>query len=249
MTPKPLAGLSVVVTRPREQAPALNDLLEAAGATTVEVPVIEIVDPVDGGTRLDSALSGLGPGDWLVVTSPNGAARAARAAAEIGLAAGVRVAAIGPGTRARAEADDLAVTLVPSRSIAEGLLEVFPEPPAGGGQVVLARAEVARQVLPDGLRLMGWSVTDVAAYRTIPVAVGPEAAEACGAADVVAFASSSAVAHLVDAVGVSGLPPAIASIGPATSATVSAHGLKVDVEAELHTLAGLVEAVVARFGS
>ncbi len=249
MTPKPLAGLSVVVTRPREQAPALIDLLEAVGATTVEVPVIEILDPADGGARLGSALSGLGPGDWLVVTSPNGAARAAHAAVEIGLGAGIRVAAIGPGTRARAEAAGLAVTLVPSRSIAEGLLEVFPEPPVDGGQVVLARAESARKVLPEGLRLMGWSVTDVAAYRTTPVAVDQEASDACGAADVVAFTSSSAVGHLIDAVGISGLPAAIASIGPATSATVSARGLTVDVEAEVHTLPGLVDAMATRFGS
>jgi len=237
-----------VVARPRAQASALVDLLEAAGAVAVLVPVIEIVDPADGGVGLVRAVRSLARGDWLVVTSPNGAERASMAAGDGGLAAGVQVAAIGPGTRARAEASGLSVTLVPERSIAEGLLEIFPPPPPDGGRVLLARARHARPVLPEGLRSMGWPVDDIAAYQTIAVPVDASGAKACKGADVVAFTSSSTVSHLIAAVGVEGLPEAIASIGPATSQTIATHGLNITVEAEAHTIAGLVEAMVAEFG-
>ena len=110
----------------------------------------------------------LGPGDWLVVTSPNGAERAAVVGP---LRDGVNVAAIGPGTAARAAAVGLTVRLVPDRSIAEGLVQTFPAPASdGGGRLaVLARAAVARSVLPDSLRSAGWEVLDVAAYRNVGI--------------------------------------------------------------------------------
>ena len=127
-TEAPLAGLRVVVCRPADQAGALARRLEAAGAEAVLAPVIAITGPEDGGAALRAALRGLAPGDWLVVTSANGAARAA---AQGPLPEGVRVAAIGPATARRAAEEGLRVALVPKRSIAEGLLEEFPDPPRG----------------------------------------------------------------------------------------------------------------------
>ncbi len=248
MTARSLAGLRVVVPRPRDQAAALVEALEAAGATAVEVPAIEIVDPDDGGLMLRHSIRDLRSGDWLVLTSPNGVSRVAAALDDDGLANGVCVAAIGPGTRARAEGLGLDVGLVPERSIAEGLLDVFPPPPPSGGRVVLARAEQARQALPIGLRAMGWTVDDVAAYRTVAVPVDDEGAAACAAADVVAFTSSSTVTHLVDAVGPDGLPGVVASIGPATSATARGCGIRVDLEARQHSIPGLVMALMEHVG-
>lgn len=240
----PLSGLRVVVTRARDQAASLVAALEDQGAVPVEVPVLAVVDPDDGGDALRGALDRLGAGDWLVLTSPNGATRAGAAVAASPLPDGVRIAAIGPGTRARCEAVGLEVDLVPDRSIAEGLAEVFPDPPAGGGRVVLARAAVAREVLPAELEARGWRVDDVAAYRTIAVGVDDTGREACATADAVAFTSSSTVTHLVDAVGVDGLPPVVACIGPATAATAEARGVDVTVEAPVHTVPGLVDALV-----
>ncbi len=240
MTEGPLAGLRVVVTRPRDQATPLVDALEAQGGSAVCVPVIEIIDPADEGDALDRAIESLTKADWLVVTSPNGATRVAAAATHLEC----RVAAIGPGTRARAEAAGLGVDLVPDRSIAEGLVEAFPDPPPGGGRVVLARAEAARQILPDALRARGWDVLDVVAYRTIAVPVDSVSAAACRGADIVAFTSSSTVEHLCAAVGLQGLPPIVAAIGPATSSTASALGVPVHVEAPAHTISGLVDAIV-----
>lgn len=243
-TPEPLAGLRIVVCRPLEQARPLADGLAAAGADVVSAPVIAITDPADGGTQLQAALARLGRGDWLVVTSPNGAERAA-AAVGGPLPAGVNVAAIGPGTAARAAAVGLTVRLVPDRSIAEGLVQAFPSPdPQRGRLVVLARAAVARPVLPDSLRDSGWEVLDVAAYRNVAAPLNDHQRRAVAASDGVVFTSSSVVTRLVAEVGAGTIPPLVASIGPATSATAAEHGLEVTVEATRHTIDGVVAALV-----
>ena len=243
--PKPLAGLKIVVCRPRHQARPLADGLAAAGAEVVSAPVITITDPADGGAELRAALARLERGDWLVVTSPNGAERAA-AAAGGPLPPGVNVAAIGPGTAARATAAGLTVRLVPDRSIAESLVQAFPSPGSGpgGSLVVLARAAVARPVLPDSLRHAGWEVLDVAAYRNVAGRLNDDQRRAVAASDGVVFTSSSVVTRLVAEVGADAVPPLVASIGPATAATAAEHGLDVTVEAGEHTIDGVVAALI-----
>ncbi len=239
---RPLAGLRIVICRPREQAKPLADGLAAAGAAVVSAPVIAITDPADGGAGLRAAMARLQAGDWLVVTSPNGAARVAAAGS---LPAGVNVAAIGPGTANRAVAAGLTVRMVPDRSIAEGLLQAFPDPdPNGGRLVVLARAAVARSVLPDELRAAGWEVLDVAAYRNVAAPLSDGQRQAVAASDGVVFTSSSTVNRLVAEVGPAAVPPLVASIGPATSATAAEHGLEVTAEATEHTIDGVVAALV-----
>ena len=244
--PKPLRGLRIVVCRPRRQARSLADGLAAAGAEVLTAPVIAIVDPDDGGAGLRAALDRLGAGDWLVVTSPNGATAATSAGS---LPSGVNVAAVGPGTARRARSLGLAVHLVPERSIAEGLLEVFPPPRPGGGLVVLARAAKARPALPDGLRAAGWEVLDIAAYRNVAVRLTDRQRRAATAADGVVFTSSSTVERLVAELGADSVPPLVASIGPATSATASMLGLEVTVEATEHTIDGVVAALVQHANS
>ncbi|MDW3220149.1 MAG: GNAT family N-acetyltransferase [Acidimicrobiales bacterium] len=244
MTAGPLAGVRVVVTRPREQSAALCDALVELGAEPVPVPVITIEDPPDGGAALTDALARLTAGDWLVITSPNGATRVG-AALEAPLADGVSVAVIGPGTKAKAEAAGLRVDLVPSSSIAEGLAEALPSPGADGGTMLLARAETGRDVLPRELRDRGWTVEDVPAYRTVAVEVDATAAEACRHADVAAFTSASTVRHLVAGVGVANLPPVLACIGPATADEAVALGLAPDIVADQHSIPGIVAAIAA----
>ncbi|MEQ8843144.1 MAG: uroporphyrinogen-III synthase [Acidimicrobiales bacterium] len=236
--------MRVVVTRPREQSAALLDALEAEGADTVAVPVIEIADPPDGGAALRAGLAELGHGDWVVLSSPNGAVRVADALDGRPLRPGVSLAVIGPGTRARAEEVGLSVDAMPEDSIAEGLLEFLPGPPgAGGGRMLLARAEEARAVLPEGLRKRGWTVIDVAAYRTVSVPVSAEDVVACRHADAVAFTSASTVRHLLAGVGRDSLPPVLASIGPATSEQAVELGLHIDIESREHTIPGFAEAI------
>lgn len=264
---RPLFGRRVVVTRAREQASELVERLVALGAATVEVPAIAIGDPADGGEALRAATDRLAAGayDWLVLTSPNGARRLLAALRDAGrdvrALGGVRIAAIGPGTADALAEAQLVPDLVPPRFVAEALLESFPDPPVRGsdqagagadrpgsdraGAVLLVRAAVARDVLPDGLTERGWEVDVVEAYRTAPAALDERATEALADADIVTFTSSSTVTNFLATAGVGAVPPVVAAIGPITAATARDHGLTVDVEADVHSIDGLVDALCA----
>jgi uroporphyrinogen III methyltransferase / synthase len=246
---RPLFGRRVVVTRAREQAGDLVTRLQAHGAATVEVPAIEIREPADGGAALAAAVDRLGDYDWVVLTSPNGARRLLDAVRDgrrdARVFAGARLAAIGPGTAEALAGGNLTVDLVPPRFVAESLLDALPAPSATGGRLLLVRAAVARDVLPEGLRAKGWDVDVVEAYRTEQAPLTDEQAAAVAAADVVTFTSSSTVSNFLAAMGGRPIPLVVAAIGPITAATAREHGLAVDVEAEVHTIDGLVDTLVA----
>lgn len=242
---RPLLGRRVVVTRPRHQASGLARRLRDEGAEPVEVPTIEIVDPSDGGASLRAAVADVAAYDWVVLTSANGATRLCDQLRDGRDLAGVKLAAIGPGTAEALAGRNLVADLVPERYVAESLLEAFPLPHADhGGRVLLARAEVARDVLPRGLEAMGWSVDVVPAYRTVPAAPTPARREAVLGADVVTFTSSSTVERFLEAFGADAVPPVVACIGPVTADTARHLGLRVDVVADVHTTDGLVDALV-----
>ena len=247
---RPLLGTSVVVTRSRAQAPELSARLRRAGAEVLVVPTIEITDAADDGAALRAALADLPSYDWVVLTSPNGARRFVDQLRDGRDLAGVRIAAIGPGTAAALSDAHLVADLVPERFVAESLLDAFPDPPAdGSGRVLLARAAVARDVLPDGLRERGWDVHVVDAYRTVPVDVTDERRALVAGADAITFTSSSTVEHFVAALGPDAAPPVVACIGPVTAATARDLGLEVTVESDVHTIDGLVAALVLAVGS
>lgn len=240
-----LAGRCVVVTRPRHQSSRLAERLELEGAIAVVVPTIEIVDPDDGGVALRAAVAELDTYDWIAVTSPNGARRFCAALDGSGLG-GARLAVIGPGTAAEFVRHHLAPDLMPDRFVAESLLEAFPAPgPDDRGRVLLARAAAARDVLPDGLRAMGWRVDVVDAYRNVPVVPDAQARRRVADADIVTFTSASAVDNWVASFGTDGCPPIVACIGPVTAEAASAAGLRVDIVPVDHTIDGLVDAIVA----
>jgi uroporphyrinogen III methyltransferase/synthase len=244
---RPLLGRRVVVTRTRSQASALSAGLRALGAEPIEVPVIEVVDPLDGGAALRDAAVRLGTYDWVVVTSPNGAERLLAAVAATGGDArafgGSTVAAIGPGTARVLAAGGIRADLVPDRYVAESLLDALTSAAPAGGRLLLARAEVARDVLPDGLRAVGWEVDVVDAYRTVPAAVTDAQRAAVIGADIATFTSSSTVERFVDSLGAEAVPAVVACIGPVTAGTARRLGLTVDLEATEHTIDGLLRAL------
>lgn len=246
---RPLFGRRIVVTRTRAQASELSAALRNAGAEALEVPVIDVVDPADGGASLRAAAKDLANYHWVVLTSPNGARRLLDAVRSRGGDArafgATRVAAIGPGTAAALREGGIRADLVPERFVAESLLESLGDAIHGRSRLLLARAEVARDVLPDGLRARGWEVDVVDAYRTVAATVGDEQRELVASADLITFTSSSTVERFLAAFGPGAVPPVVACIGPITAATARERGLRVDVEAEVHTIEGLVDAVVA----
>src|SRR5262245_15849038 len=208
-----LAGRRVAGTRDSGQVGRLRSVLVDEGAEVIEVPAIAVVDAPDGGEALRAAMRDLW--DWVVVTSPNGAERAVAAAGGRAAAHAVRWAVVGPGTAGALAAHGIRPALVPDRFVAEGLLEGFPRPPAGGeGRVLVAQAEAARPVLVEGLRDAGWEVAPVVAYRTEPLIPTPEQLGAVATADAVLFTSGSTVDAFVQVVGADAVAGCVVVIGP-----------------------------------
>lgn len=257
----PLAGRRIAITRPREQADALAQRLEALGARVTLLAAIRIA-PIEDHAPLDAAIARLGSYDWLVFTSVNGvAAFTERLAAtghtwdERGLA---QVAAIGPATAAALERADVPVALMPDEYVAEGILDGLGM--VAGQRLLLARADIARRTLAEGLRLRGAEVDEVAAYRTIPQPVAPELIERIVGdeggerVDAITFTSSSTALGLLQGLAATGRDPAealrgvaLAAIGPITAATLREHGLEPAVVAREYTIPGLTTALVAYF--
>ncbi len=241
---RPLFGRRIVVTRAREQASALSARLRELGAEVIELPTIAIADPEDGGAALRSAAAQVASYDWVVFTSANAVVRTLAHVRDARAFGAACVAAVGPATADELRSRGIEPDLVPARFVAEGLLDVFPP---GPGRVLLPRAAVARDALPDGLADRGWTVDVVEAYRTTPARPTPAELDEAAAADAVTFSSSSTVTNylaLTDRV-----PPVVACIGPVTARTAEAAGLRVDVVAEESSVASLVEALTRRLGS
>ena len=257
-----LAGRSVVVTRTRAQASSLVDNLAALGATVVELPVIAIEDPIDGGAGLAEAADRVvgGAYAWVAFTSTNAVSRFLAALGGRAVPNGTRWAAVGAATARRLSEGGFPPTLVPEVTISDALAEAFPRArgagagaggaggagSAGGAgaRVLFPRAETVRGVLVPGLETKGWKVDEVVAYRTVAGDPDPRSVVAARAADAVAFTSSSTVERTVDLLGIGAVPPVVVSIGPVTSASVRTHGLNVTAEAIESTIDGLVAAVV-----
>lgn len=236
----PLTGRTIVVTRAATQAGPFVEELRTLGAIVLEVPLIDIVDPADGGAALRSAVERISSYDWVVLTSPNAAARLVSGAVSL-----PRIAVVGPGTAAVVTDAGFSVDLVADRNVGEGLVDVFPN---GPGRVLLPRAAVARDVVPRGLAAKGWTVDEVEAYRTVSVAVDPALAPLVQAADAAVFTSSSTAQSFLASLGLHAMPSTIVSIGPETTATLETAGVKVTATAHPHTLTALTALLIALFG-
>ncbi len=237
---RPLAGLSVAVTRARVQASALATRLRDLGADVLEAPAIRI-EPIAGpAPQIDKY-------DLICLTSPNGVALLFERLAAEGLDArslhGARVAAIGPGTAATLREHGVIADVVPERSVAEGLVEALADVPVS--RALVARAAEARDVLVDALRERGAEVDVVALYETVAEPLSDAHRDAVARADYVTFTSSSTVRFLFEAVGDGiGDRTRLVSIGPVTSAALRERGREPDAEAGRHDIDGLVQALV-----
>ncbi len=256
---RPLFGRRVVVTRARAQAGELSGELERLGAEVLEFPTIEIRPPEDWGP-LDAAIRDLDSFSWLIFTSVNGVDAFVERLAHNGLdlravPRGARVAAIGPATAQRIREAGLRVDVVPEEFRAEALLESVSGESLAGERVLIPRARVAREILPEKLGETGAEVVVAPAYESVPSSEGKDELAKkleAGRIDCVTFTASSTVENFVGAFGVEEAGrllggTRVACIGPITADTARRHGIRVDAEAREYTIDGLIEAVVDLF--
>ncbi len=258
MSNLPLSGRRILVTRAAHQAGKLSEALRALGADPVEVPVIEMRPPVSY-DPLDRALLRLNQYDWLIFTSANAVRAVAERNAALGIAIAqprsLKIAAVGSATASAALDAGFQITIVPESYVAESLVQAL-RGQSLGKRILLARAAIARDVIPDDLRAAGAEVDPVDAYRNAVPESAPEQLRQALVfkIDAATFTSSSTVTHLADAAHESGIQfplpgvPAI-SIGPITSQTLREHGWSPATEADPSDIPGLVAAVARFFAS
>ena len=246
----PLFGQKIVITRGSSQSSQLAEPLEALGAETIFAPVIEIASAADP-SQLHNAIDRLPSYDWLIFTSVNGVhhfVKALRQSQSDWRDLRAKICAIGPATRGAVEDLLLNVDVMPAEYVAESLLDALAPFEMAGKRVLLPRAAVARDLVPQALAQRGAHVDVVEAYRTI---VPIKAKERVAAAlkrkpDWITFTSSSTVRHFVELAGSFSLTGVnVASIGPVTSATARKLGVQVEVEANPYNIDGLVQAITS----
>jgi uroporphyrinogen-III synthase/uroporphyrinogen III methyltransferase/synthase len=252
----PLDGRRILVTRAAHQIGTLSEKLREAGAIPVEVPVLEI-QPPESFADLDAALRRFSNYDWLILTSANTVHALSDRANQLGLSLdqrdSLKVAAIGEGTAKAATEAGLKVTIVPVSNVSESLVSAL-EGRISGARVLLARAAVARDLIPDALRQSGAQVDVVDAYRNgIPAEASDQLRRALAEGlDAATFTSSSSVNHLKAAAMAAGLAwpfhgVAAISIGAITSETLREQGWEPAAEASVSDIPGLVKTVAEYF--
>jgi uroporphyrinogen III methyltransferase/synthase len=217
----------------------------------VELPTIEI-QPASYYAALDAAIAGLPDYNWLIFTSVNGVRffldRLDASKADLRNVRG-KLCAIGPATRDALERFHLKVDVTAEEYVAEGLLKTLGGFDFSNAKVLIARAAVARDILPEELRRRGAQVDVVEAYRTVaPSDLAAYARKVLdGKPDWITFTSSSTANNLIAACGAEALRGVrVASIGPVTSATLRAAGVEIATEANPHTIRGLVDRIIGK---
>jgi uroporphyrinogen-III synthase len=256
VTPQPLAGKRILVTRARHQASQLTKGLEDLGAEVIEIPAIEIQPPESFGP-FDQALRNLQQYQWLIVTSANTvqALRVRMTAVSIHSSAfsHLHIAAVGAATAQALTELGLLVTVTPGEYVAESLLEILGDN-LRGQRVLIARSAIARDVIPKALEETGAIVDAVDAYRTIiPQQSISQVAELFSGRhpipDAATFTSSSTVTNFFQLLKTAGIPQPPSSmqaisIGPITSKTLRDHQWELTAEANPHDIDGLIAAIV-----
>ena len=257
----PLAGTRILVGRARHQASSLSAGLRSLGASVVEIPFIEIRKP-QSFQPLDDALKNLKSYDWLILTSVNGVEALWERRRKFRLTRRhfqhLQIAAIGPATKRALVKSGLTVKMVPEEYVAESVVRGLRDK-VSGKRVLLVRAKVARDVIPEELRAAGAEVDVVEAYETVIPKQSQERLHALmkdssRRPHLVTFTSSSTARNFTELLGTARTrllkDVEFASIGPVTSATLRELHLPVAIEAREFTMGGLVRAILlARYAS
>ena len=253
-----LSKVRVLVGRARHQASALSVGLRSHGAQVLEIPFIEIRKP-HSYKPLDTALKNLNTYDWLILTSVNGVEALWARSNHLDLSKKhfrhPKVAAIGPATGKAIQQHGLKVHVMPKEYVAESVVDSL-RGKVEGKRVLLARAKVARDVIPRELRKLGAKVDVVEAYETVVpqrsrVQLRTALNNPARRPHIITFTSSSTVKNFLTLAGkgnkINGIQ--LASIGPVTSATLRENGLEPDIQAAQYTIPGLIKAICKEFCS
>ena len=258
---RPLFGKRIVVTRPREDAADLSDLLSALGAEPVEAPMIRMAPPEDW-APVDAAAARVDEFAWIVFTSANAVDQFMSRLYRVGDARslkGVRLCTVGPSTRDRLSRYGMRADLVPADFRAEGVVAALEaHGPMKGASFLLPSADIGRERLAEALAEAGARVTSVVAYRTLPPDLdGGKSPDVYGMLlnrqiDVVTFTSAASVRNFAGTYGAEQAADLlqqtmVAVCGPVTAEAASRLGIPVTLMPSEYTVGALVQAIADHY--
>ena len=253
---KPLFGKTIMVTREKEASSEFAELLASCGAMIIEFPTIEI-KPVRNTKEQELSVRNLEDYDFLVFTSVNGVSNYFEVLALEGKDSrelkGKKIIAIGEKTSEELLRYNLRADYVPKVYTAEGIISLAEKLNLNGKKILIPRALVARELLPDTLRAMGAEVEVLCVYETLVPDYAKQKLDLIkmkfsGAEiDLVTFTSSSTITNFFSLLGKDPKlfsKTGFACIGPVTAATLLGYGLTPTVTADIHTTRGLKEKIL-----
>jgi len=252
---KPLFGKRILVTRAKEQAFEMSNMISELGGEAVEFPVIKTI-PSTQCEDFEHAVNQLETFDWIIFSSVNGVsyffAKLKEQGIDIRRMSKAKIVAVGPRTAKALQDKYLNVEALPQQFVAEGLLASLEDQIKPGQKVLLPRADIARDVIPKQLKAKGLEVTEIDAYETVNAAENKEEIIELlkrKKINVITFTSSSTVKNFLEALKGENIGELLegvilASIGPVTTATAVKLGLEVQITAEEYTIPSLIEAIV-----
>ena len=255
---QPLLGKRILVTRPRDQSDAFEALLHERGAVPIAVPLIHVEESPEP-ARLLAAVEAASTYDWIVFTSANGVDAFFRAAAKSLVKkvqfGNARICVVGPATRDALNKYGVAADAMPEEFRGEAVAELILQQTPGvkNARVLLARAEVARDFVPEALRAAGMHVDIVAAYRTETLddaaALQQLRAAYAEGIDVATFTSPSTFNVFARAAASAAelRNSALAAIGPVTADAMTKAAMPPAIVARDYTVRGLVSALETYF--
>ena len=237
---------TVLITRPRKQSHSFADALEDAGFEPIFFPVIQI-RAMDDLSALEEAMTQIEKYEWIIFSSTNSVDVFFDFVGVVGVP---KIAAIGSKTEASLKLRGVDVDFVPKEYVGEAIL-------AGLGDVqdkwiLLPRAKVAREVVPQEITKAGGIVHEIAIYETLPATPDAESLDALRkGVDVVTFTSPSTVKNFIKITKAAGLDPLnlpnnplFACIGPVTEKAAREAGFSPIVVAETYTTDGIIDILV-----
>lgn len=245
---KPLRGLRILITRPREQLKPLADEIVRLGGIPIEFPTIS-VEPTRANDQSEMGLETLNGYDWIVFTSANGVQHLFHETSmrKTDFADILpRIAVIGSATASAVEKCGLGVSFTPSAFLTERLARELPE--VDGKHILLVRAEGTDEMMRSILMERGAKVDEIHPYRVTTSKHTSQPDDY----DAILFTSPSTISSFVKIMhgtGAQDQRKIVCCIGPVTAKAAVSEGFKVDVVAQEHSTAGLLRALIGKVAS
>jgi uroporphyrinogen-III synthase len=200
MAEQPLAGLNIVVTRPREQAHELMQRIAGLGGGALSFPLLEI-EAVGDSPVLREQITRLAQTDLAIFISPNAVRHGMAAIRTLGqLPSTLQIATVGQGSAKALQVQGVAHVIAPvERFDSEGLLELSELQDVAGKRVMIFRGDGGRELLGDTLKARGATVEYVTCYLRRKPDLDVTAL-AAARPDAITVTSSEALAYLWEAV-------------------------------------------------